>query len=105
MSGGYWNYSNDVLCREILGYECNTRSGLAGHEHDTCLKAIRHRNELNDPEISGLVYDLFCLLHSYDWAVSGDIDSEFFGGSGGSEEKYAPLRAYRVSGGDRGIVG
>lgn len=27
---------------------------------------------MGDPEISALVYDVFCLLHSYDWAESGD---------------------------------
>ena len=31
-------------------------------------------NPLGDPEISALVYDVFCLLHSYDWAESGDTD-------------------------------
>ena len=29
---------------------------------------------VGDPEISALVYDVFCLLHSYDWAESGDTD-------------------------------
>lgn len=31
---------------------------------------------MNDPEVSGLVFDVFCLLHSFDWAVSGDTDIE-----------------------------
>ena len=31
---------------------------------------------MNDPEMSGLVYDVFCLLHSFDWAISGDTDED-----------------------------
>ena len=31
-----------------------------------------------DPEISALVYDVFCLLHSYDWAESGDTDMDAY---------------------------
>ena len=33
---------------------------------------------MGDPEISALVYDLFCLLHSYDWAESGDTDMDAY---------------------------
>ena len=35
-------------------------------------------NPLGDPEISALVYDVFCLLHSYDWAESGDTDIDAY---------------------------
>ena len=35
-------------------------------------------NPLGDPEISALVYDVFCLLHSYDWAESGDTDMDAY---------------------------
>ena len=33
---------------------------------------------MGDPEISALVYDVFCLLHSYDWAESGDTDMDAY---------------------------
>ena len=74
MSGGRWNYTNDVLVHEILGYYFDVGYGLDGKEHDRYLKDAIHENALADPEISGLVYDIFCLLHSYDWAESGDTD-------------------------------
>lgn len=33
---------------------------------------------MGNPEISALVYDVFCLLHSYDWAESGDTDMDAY---------------------------
>lgn len=33
---------------------------------------------MGDPEILALVYDVFCLLHSYDWAESGDTDMDAY---------------------------
>ena len=78
MSGGEWNYSNDVLAHEILGYYFEVSCGLDGERHDTYLKDAIHKNPLDDPETSGLVYDIFCLLHSYDWAVSGDSDMDAY---------------------------
>ena len=33
---------------------------------------------MGDPEISALVYDVFCLLHSYEWAESGDTDMDAY---------------------------
>ena len=33
---------------------------------------------MGDPEISALVYGVFCLLHSYDWAESGDTDMDAY---------------------------
>lgn len=51
---------------------------LDGKEHDRYLKDAIHGNALANPEITGLVYDLFCLLHSYDWAESGDTDIDAY---------------------------
>lgn len=76
MSGGHWQYSNDMLAHEILGHYFDIGCGLEGKEHDTYLKDAVHQNPLQDPEISALVYDVFRLLHSYDYAVSGDTDIE-----------------------------
>ena len=78
MSGGRWNYTNDVLVHEILGYYFDVGYGLDGKEHDRYLKDAIHENALADPEISGLVYDIFCLLHSYDWAEPGDTDMDAY---------------------------
>ena len=76
MSGGRWQYYNDMLAHELLGYNLDVGCGLEGKKHDYNLKDAIHLNPMSDPEISGLVYDVFCLLHSFDWAVSGDTDIE-----------------------------
>ena len=33
---------------------------------------------MGDPEILALAYDVFCLLHSYEWAESGDTDMDAY---------------------------
>ena len=78
MSGGYWNHMDRTLVNEIFNYYTDTDYGLSGKEHDEQLKNAIKINPLKDPEISGIVYDIFCLLHSYDWAESGDTDMEAY---------------------------
>ena len=78
MSGGYWDYRNDTLADELFGYQCDTSHGLKGDRHDACLRTAIKNNPLGDPEVSALVYDVFCLLHSYDWAASGDTCSDSY---------------------------
>lgn len=72
MSGGYWNFTNDSLAYELFGYQCNTSTGLEGDRHDACFRDVVKNNPLYDPEVSALVYDVFCLLSSFDLAKSGD---------------------------------
>lgn len=74
MSGGCWNYMNDSAASEILGYHIYVGYGLDSDRHEKNYKQVIRDNPLGDPEISALVYDVFCLLHSYDWAESGDTD-------------------------------
>ena len=74
MSGGCWNYMNDSAASEILGYHIYVGYGLDSDKHEKNYKQVVRDNPLGDPEISALVYDVFCLLHSYDWAESGDTD-------------------------------
>ena len=76
MSGGCWNYTNDSLASEVLGYHIDVDYGLDSVRHDKNYKQVIRDNPLGDPEISALVYDVFCLLHSYDWAESGDTDMD-----------------------------
>lgn len=78
MSGGHWDYKNDQLAGEIFGWYTQTDCGLVGKKHDVQQKLAMKSNPLNDPELSALVFDVFCLLHSYDWARSGDTDMEDF---------------------------
>ena len=78
MSGGYWNYSDRSLASDIFSYYLDTDCGLCSEEHDKALKNAIRMNPMEDPEISGILYDIFCLLHSYDWAKSGDTDMDSY---------------------------
>lgn len=58
MSGGYWNLRDAQLKDEIFGwYQNDTWNG---------------RNVLEDRELSEMLFDMFNLLHDYDWYISGD---------------------------------
>ena len=76
MSGGYWNYQNDYLCGEILGIGADYV--LDSKEHKEDILQIRKLNLLEDRVISEIAYDVFCLLHSYDWYRSGDTCEETY---------------------------
>jgi hypothetical protein len=49
-----------------------------GEEGFSQSKYARRNNPLGDKMISELVWDVFCLLHSYDWYESGDICYETY---------------------------
>ena len=74
MNGGCWNYMNDSTANEILGYHIYVGYGMDSERHEKNYRMVVRENPLGDPEISALVYDVFCLRHSYDWAESGDTD-------------------------------
>lgn len=76
MSGGYFNYSNDTAARDIFGYGPAITYGLKDLQGEA--KQIAKDNPLEDHEISELVYDVFCLLHSYDWYKESDTDYETY---------------------------
>ena len=85
MSGGHWEYKNDTACCEIFDWELNPVYGLGGKDHKRYSAIARQLNPCEDVEMSELVYDVFCLLHSFDWYASGDNmpatyqkDVEFF---------------------------
>ena len=78
MSGGCWNYMNDSTANEILGYHIYVGYGMDSERHEKNYRMVVRENPLGDPEISALVYDVFCLLHSYDWAESGDTDFDVY---------------------------
>ena len=73
MSGGYFNYRNDSACNEIFGYNIYPNYGDKGFSQS---KKARQINPLEDKMISELVFDCFCLLHSFDWYKCGDTDEE-----------------------------
>lgn len=76
MSGGYWDDRDRALATDIFGYHIDTGCGLDGDRHDENMRIVIKDNRLGDPEISALAFDIFCLLHSFDYAKSGDSDQE-----------------------------
>lgn len=58
MSGGHWNYQDSCLKNEIFNY------------------GNKPFNVLEDMEISLLLWDMFELLHEFDWYKSDDTDKE-----------------------------
>lgn len=72
MSGGHFNYSNDRCCDEIFDYLVSANYGLAEDVMKFQSNKARRLNPLGDHLISELVFDVFCLLHSYDWYVCSD---------------------------------
>jgi len=70
MSGGHFDYINDSLCDTITG--AYPRLDMNGEEQHYMAKAVRILNRLEDGDISEITYDVFCLLHSFDWYRSGD---------------------------------
>ena len=49
-----------------------------GDEGFSQSKYARRNNPLGDKMISELVWDVFCLLHSYDWYMEGDTSKETY---------------------------
>ena len=75
MSGGHFNYQNDRLCEEIYQYMVLPNYGERGFSQSATARRI---NPLEDLVISELVFDVFCLLHSFDWYESGDTCEETY---------------------------
>lgn len=74
MSGGHWNYQNDHTANAIFEWMC-PNYGTRGFEQS---KIARRLNPLEDRLISELAWDIFCLLHSYDWYKSCDNSEETY---------------------------
>lgn len=78
MSGGTWNYANDTLAGDIFGWGLNVDYGLNREEHKISAMQARKADPLEDKELSELVFDVFCLLHSYDWYNSADTGEDTY---------------------------
>lgn len=77
MSGGFWDYRDNSLAHDIFGWRCNIDYGLEDSETLSISRQnVRRDNPFEDKEISELVYDVFCLIHSYDWYRSGDTGED-----------------------------
>ena len=78
MSGGTWNYANDTLAGDIFGWDVSVDYGLNREEHKISAMQARKADPLEDKELSELVFDVFCLLHSYDWYNSADTGEDTY---------------------------
>lgn len=72
MSGGHFNYSDMRTMEEVFGYGVSSWYGLGCKEHLRDAKIARKLDPMEDKQLSELVYDVLCLLHSLDWYQSGD---------------------------------
>lgn len=75
MSGGHWDYQNDSLANAIYQH-CYPDYDLADERVKELSIIARKENPLGDKDLSMLLYDLLCVLHSCDWYRSGDTDKE-----------------------------
>ena len=69
MSGGAFDYQQRNLAYELFGWRLTVDYGEDGHAQS---KEARKVNPMNDRELSELVWDVLCLIHSLDWCKSGD---------------------------------
>lgn len=72
MSGGSFDYLCYTMEGALLLPEVHY-SNLCNEEYE---KIARKRNVMRDRELSELTYDMACLLHSIEWARSGDTSYE-----------------------------
>ena len=75
MSGGHFDYANDRACNEMFDW-LGAYYGLGKGDYHDNVKAARKLNPCRDKMLSEMVYDMFCLLHSLDWYLSGDTGEE-----------------------------
>ena len=73
MSGGFWEYGNDRLAETIFGWDILPDYGDDGFGQ---APEAWKKNPLEDKLMSELVWDVFCVLHSYDWYKSADTCEE-----------------------------
>lgn len=76
MSGGRFDYNDSSLAHEIFGWDVDIDYNLDEKHLEHARQLVRKKNVFEDKEISELIYDVFCLIHSYDWYRSGDTGKE-----------------------------
>lgn len=74
MSGGLW-YGNDTsLAHDIFSWDISPTYGEKGFAQS---KQAREINPLRDKIISELIWDVFCLLNSFDCQQCGDTTGSY----------------------------
>lgn len=78
MSGGHFGYKETSLCGEIFGWGIDAEYGLEKKKIKTNSRVAGQINPLEDRQISELVYDVLCLINSFDYYKSGDTGEECY---------------------------
>ena len=76
MSGGHGVYTHDQLGQNIFGWSTSMRDKIGSESYQKELEKVIRGNALKDFELSELVYDVLCLLHTYDYVFSDDWDEK-----------------------------
>ena len=78
MSGGRFEYADHSLTHKMFGWHCDSQYGMGDEDYKFTVKTVRKQNTFEDKLISELVYDVMCLIHSYDWYASDDTGEETY---------------------------
>lgn len=79
MSGGRWDYKNDSFGREFFDWAAEIDYGLGTDPKlEEGRRIARIMNPLKDKQLSELLYDMLCLIHSADWYFSGDTGEDTY---------------------------
>lgn len=79
MSGGHFDYIDSRCKDEIFGW------------------ADKPKNVFEDREISALIWDVFDLIHAYDWYASGDTcEASYLNAKAAFKEKWLKRDEERV---------
>lgn len=73
MSGGHFDYSENQLAHSMFGWSMDVDYGEDGFSQS---KVARNINPLDDRELSEMLWDMLCLIHSKDYYESGDTSKE-----------------------------
>lgn len=77
MSGGYFNYAYSSFSGELGIPSGHYGIGTHPYYNDYRNESIS-KDPMHDPEISELMYDISCLLHSLEWFESCDTSEECY---------------------------
>lgn len=76
MSGGSHNYVYSTLANE-LGIPCGHYGyGTSDEDYVKDVTQTRRINPMEDEDLSEMMYDISCLLHSLEWYRSDDTGEE-----------------------------
>lgn len=78
MSGGRFDYADQNLTTKMFGWHIDSQYGMGDSDYKSTIKRVRKQNTFEDKLISELIYDVMCLIHSYDWYVCDDTGEETY---------------------------